>query len=255
MRYHVEAASVNHNTSPYMELMLRSLFAWHSSDLDLAVTVFDNASEDGMATLHAYAERMSIPIVQSGFTTQSENNSHGEILRRFVLERPDCTHYLFLDADVCFIEDNTLNTMLHELEGTEGIFGIGPRMSGDGVAELPEELRKGNPDLYEARLHPCCALIKNTDVFRHVVRDIGLSCVKYLWADREEYLDTCKLMTRAMGTHGLKHSISSSMIIHFFCVSYDWDPAHFREEKARRRDMLLQELRAQEAGSHVSAYI
>ena len=72
--------------------------------------------------------------------------------------------------------------------------------------------------------------------------------MKYLWADGEEYLDTCKLMTRVMGTHGLRHIISSSMIIHFFSVSYDWDPDHYKEEKARRRDALMQELRAKEAG-------
>ena len=99
--------------------------------------------------------------------------------------------------------------------------------------------------VYEARLHPCCALIKNTELFRRVVRDIGLSCVNYFWADREEYLDTCKLMTRVMGTHGLRHIISSKMILHFFCVSYDWGPVQFREEKARRRDDLLNALREQ----------
>ena len=246
MRYRIEAASVNHNTSGYMELMLHSLFARHSPDLDLSVTVFDNASEDDMTGLRAYAEHRGVPILQSSFTTHSRNNSHGEVLRQFVLDRPDCTHYLFLDADVCFVEDNTLNTMLHELEGTEKVFGIGPRMSWDGVAEVPEEVRKRYPDLYEARLHPCCALIKNTELFRRVVRDIGLSCVNYLWADREEYLDTCKLMTRVMGTHGLRHIISSKMILHFFCVSYDWDPVQFREEKARRRDDLLNALREQE---------
>ena len=148
MRYHIEAVSVNHNTSRYMELMLRSLFARHAPDLDLAVTVFDNASEDDMTGLHAYAERTGIPILQSGFTTRSENNSHGEVLRRFVLEHPECSHYLFLDADVCYVEENTLDVMLQELEATEEAFGIGARMSWDGVAEVPEEVRKGNPDLY-----------------------------------------------------------------------------------------------------------
>ena len=50
MSQHIEAVSVNHNMSPYMELMLRSLRARHAaSPLDLAVTVFDNASDDEMA--------------------------------------------------------------------------------------------------------------------------------------------------------------------------------------------------------------
>lgn len=243
MLHHIEAVSVNHNTSLYMELMLRSLFARHSPDLDLSVTVFDNTSEDDRIGLRMYAEKVGVPIVQSGFTTKTQNNSHGEILRRFVLECPDCTHYLFLDADVCFVQDDTLNVMLKELEEADGAFGIGPRLSWDGITEIPEEVRNSNLDLYEARLHPCCALVKNTALFRRVVEDIGLSCVKYLWAERDEYLDTFKLMTRVMGTHGLRHIISSQMVIHFFCVSYGWDPEHFMQEKTRRRDVLLRELR------------
>ncbi len=247
--YHIEAVTVNHNTSRYMELMLRSLFARHSLDLDLSVTVYDNASQDDMTDLRVYAESKRIPIVQSGFTTETENNSHGEVLSKFVLEYPDCTHYLFLDTDVCFVEDNTLNVMLEELEGRANVFGIGPRMSWDGVVEIPEETRKAIPDLYETRLHPCCALVKNTELFRRVVKEIGLSCVKRLWANGEEYLDTLKLMTKVMKTHGLRHIISSKMVLHFFCVSYVWEPTkHWDEVKANRRDTLLRELRERGAG-------
>jgi hypothetical protein len=50
-------------------------------------------------------------------------------------------------------------------------------------------------------------------------------------------------MTRVMGTHGLRYIRSSRMILHFFCASYDWDPDHFKQEKARRRDALLTDLR------------
>jgi hypothetical protein len=242
MSYHIEAAAVNHNTSSYMELMLRSLFARHSPDLDLSITVFDNASEDDGAGLRAYAEEMGVPIVQSGFTTQTQNNSHGEILRRFVLEHLDCTHYLFLDADVCFVQDDTIGVMLEELEKAGDAFGIGPRLSWDGVNELSEEALR-NPDLYEARLHPCCALVRNTELFRRVVEEVGLSCVKYLWAEREEYLDTFKLMTKVIKTHGLRHLISSRMVLHFSCVSYEWDRPHLMQEKTQRRDALLAELR------------
>jgi hypothetical protein len=182
--------------------------------------------------------------VPSGFTTTTKHNSHGEILSRFVLEHPECTHYLFLDADVCFIEDRTLSVMLQELESSADAFAVTARMSWDGIAEIPEEVRSSNPDLYEARLHPCCALIKNTPLFRDVVREVGLSCIHVLWAEGEEYLDTCKLMTRVMRTHGFRHIISSRMILHFFCASYDWDPDEVREQKARQRDARLAELRA-----------
>ena len=244
MPHHIAAISVNHNTSPYMELMLRSLAAHHGRDLDLTVTVADNASTDDMAGLRAYTERMGIPLVPSGFTTTTPHNSHGEILSRFVVEHPNCTHYLFLDADVCFIEDNTLGVMQEELDATPAAFGIGARLSWDGIAEIPEEVRAGNPDLYAARLHPCCALIKNTTLFRQVVREIGLSEVRYVWAEREEYIDTCKLMTRVMRTHGFTHLISSRMVVHFFCVSYDWDPHQMKQQKERHRDRRLAALRA-----------
>ena len=74
MSYRIEAATVNHNTSSYVELMLRSLFAGHSPDLAMSVTVFDNVSEDDASGLRAYAEKMGVPIVQSGLTTETENN-------------------------------------------------------------------------------------------------------------------------------------------------------------------------------------
>jgi hypothetical protein len=245
MQPHIEAVSVNHNTSLYMELMLRSLAAHHGPELGLAVTVADNASTDDTTRLAAYTRRLGIPLVPSGFTTASPHNSHGEVLSQFVLAHPACTHYLFLDADVCFLEDNTLQTMLDELNGTEAAFGIGARMSWDGVTEVPEEVRRSNPDIYEARLHPCCALIKNTALFRQVVQTIGLSPVRYVWAEGEEYLDTCKLMTRVMATHGLRHILSTRMVLHFFGVTYDFE--HHREERDRRRDTLLAALRGTEA--------
>jgi hypothetical protein len=249
MRLHrIKAVSVNHNTSRYMELMLRSLFAHHPAGLNLSVTVYDNASRDDTSELAAYAESKGIPFVQSGFSTETKNNSHGEILGRFVLEHPDCTHYLFLDADVCFLEDNTLDAMLAELEDRATAFGIGPRMSWDGVEELPRDVRKAKPDICDARLHPCCALVKNTPLFRGIVEEIGLTSVKYLWAERDEIVDTFKLMTKVMKTHGLKHLISSKMVLHFFCVAYIWEPTrHWNEAKARRRDELLSKYRGETA--------
>ena len=109
---------------------------------------------------------------------------------------------------------------------------------------MPEDIWQANPDIYHARLHPCCALVKNTPVFREVVKEIGLSCVKCLWVDAEEYLDTFKLMTKVMKTHGLKHIISSKMVLHFFRISYYWEPTQrWNESKAERRDQLLDQYR------------
>jgi hypothetical protein len=240
----IEAVTVNHNTSRYMELMLRSLFARHPRDLNLSLTVFDNASTDDRSALIAYLQSRDLALAQTGFTTRSLNNSHGEILGRFVLAHPDCTHYLFLDSDVCFLEEDTLYTMLEELAADEQAFGIGPRMSWDGIVEIPAEARRENPDICDLRLHPCCALVKNTPLFRNVVEEIGLTSAKILWAEREEIADTFKLMTKVMRTHGLKHIFSSKMVLHFFCVSYIWEPTrHWNEAKARRRDELLESYR------------
>jgi hypothetical protein len=244
---HIAAVSVNHNTSAYMELMLRSLFACHPTGVSLSLTIFDNASTDDMRALRAYAAKMDVPIVPSGFSLTTAHNSHGDILRRFVLDNPDCSHYLFLDADVCFVEAQTIALMLDDLERTPLAFGIGPRMSWDGVNEIPLAVRQANPDICDARLHPCCALIPNTPLFRRVADTIGFACVRYLWADREEYFDTFKLMTRVMQTHGLHHVLSSAMIQHFFSVSYTWDTEATIQHKTQLRDQRLQALRQQDA--------
>jgi hypothetical protein len=124
-------------------------------------------------------------------------------------------------------------------------------MSWDGAEEIPQDVRKDNPDICDARLHPCCALVKNTPLFRLVVREVGLASANYLWAEGEEIFDTFKLMTKVMKTHGLKHVISSQMVLHFFCVSYVWEPTkHWDEAKAKRRDELLSKYRGQNASQH-----
>jgi hypothetical protein len=241
--HHIAAVSVNHNTSAYMELMLRSFFACHPTGLSFDITVFDNASTDDMGKLRSYAAKRNVPILPSGFSLTTEFNSHGDVLRNFVLNHPDCTHYLFLDADVRFLEHHTIGTMLAELERTPDLFGIGPRMSWDGISEIPSQIRLDNPDICDARLHPCCALIPNIPLFRRVAEIIGFACVRYLWAEREEYLDTFKLMTQVMQTHGLRHTLSSAMVQHFFCVSYEWDSAEVKRHKTQMRDQHLARLR------------
>ncbi len=133
--------------------------------------LFENMSL--FEALEAFAQSKSISMQQSGSPIQTANNSHGEILRRFVLEHPQCAYYLFLDADTCFVQEDTIDRMMRELEKDSTAFGIGPRLSWDGQTELPEEVHKKNPDVYVARLHPCCALVRNTELFRNVVQEIA----------------------------------------------------------------------------------
>jgi hypothetical protein len=243
-RPRIAAVSVNHSTSAYMELMLRSFAACHGPDLDISFLVYDNASTDDTGPLRGYAASRDIPFVQSGFAIETEHNSHGELLRRFVLEHPDCTHYLFLDADVCFVTADTLGTMLRELDAAPQAFGIGPIMSWDGVTPLePEQALQLTPDIYHARLHPCCALVRNTPLFREVVATVGMSCVSYLWAERAEYYDTFRLLTQVLRTHGQPHILSSALVLHFFCTSYEYDDEPTRRHKQRQRDLRLAALR------------
>jgi len=239
----IQAAVVNHNTSAFTELMLRSLFATHPNAPYLSVRVYDNASTDDTRGLRSYAAEMNVPVLPSGFSIGSENNSHGEVLRTFVLENPDCDYFLFLDADTVFVQTDTIPRMLTELQAAPGAFGANPQMSWNGIE--PYAGLEENPDVYIARIHPFCALVKNTPLFRTIVEEVGLFCVKFLWAERTEYIDTFKLMTKVMKTHGQRHIITSPLVIHFFSVSYEWDNEQVRQVKLDHRDALLKKYRGE----------
>jgi GT2 family glycosyltransferase len=237
----IRAVVVNHNTSRWTELVVRSLFARHP-DLDIELTVYDNASTDDSSGLRAAAARFRVPVVQSGFTTSTTNNSHGDVLRAFVLDpaNAECAYYLFLDTDVCFTRPGTLDRLLEALAADDRAFGAGPRMSWDGETEQPEEL--ATDQLYDLRLHPCCALVRNTPAFRRVVAEVGMSCATYHWAEHDEYFDTFTLLTKVMRTHGQHHVITDALVMHAFGVSYpnDWEAT--LPAKIARRDAWLARL-------------
>jgi hypothetical protein len=247
----IPAVAVNHNTTAYMELMLRSLYM-QNPDLPLAVTIFGNDSDNdaAMRAMRAFAGRMDVPIVPSGFATRTEDNSHGETLRRFTLDPARATpdYLLFLEADVCFTEAGTIRRWLDALAAEPGAFGAGPRQSWDGVTEMPAHLAI-NPAIYENRFHPCCALVRNTPLFRRVVAAVGLSAVSYHWSERTEYWDTFGLMTAVMGTHGQRHVIADALVMHAFAVSYPNAWASPLLEKHRRRDDWLARFRAMDDGT------
>jgi len=151
-RLSIAAVTVNHNTSRYAELMLRSLLATHVLPDNWSVAILDNDSTDSIMDLRRFARSHGMTWQPSGFSTQTRNNSHGQILRQFVLDTPNCSNYLFLDADVCFLERDTTTTMLAELEATPDAFGIGPRLSWDGITEIPLDARRANPDIQDTAL-------------------------------------------------------------------------------------------------------
>jgi hypothetical protein len=245
-RRRIAAVSVNHNTSPYVELMLRSLFATHpaAETLGLSLTVLDNASEDDTASLRAYAAAVGVPVVPSGFDTHTKHNSHGELLRRFVLDRPDATHYLFLDADAVFAQPDAITTMAQELDAAPAdVFAVGARIAYPWAPteEIPPEKFAS---LYERRLHPFCALFRNTPLIRRVAEHVGFSCVRYLWAERDQYLDTNELMTIVMRTFGYRYLRSSAIVGHFFAVSYPGHSEATLRHHEGQRDRLLAALRS-----------
>ncbi|MFD2081211.1 Glycosyltransferase, GT2 family [Actinopolymorpha cephalotaxi] len=243
----IRAVVVNHDTSPWTELVIRSSYAQHPG-LDLALTVYDNASTDDRAGLLRAVDEYGVPLVPSGFTTRTENNSHGEILRRFVLDpaNADCSYFLFLDTDVCFTRQGTIEQMRAALDSEEKAFGAGPRMSWDGERETPTERERAKASrLFDRRLHPACALVRNTPLFRAVVQEVGMSCVSYLWATSSQYLDTFELTTSVMRTHGLHHIVvPDALVLHAFGVSYPNDWENTLPEKVERRDGWLSYFRS-----------
>lgn len=135
---HIEAVTINQDTSCFVELLLRSLYATHS-DLDgIRLTILDNNSTDEMQHLTSFAEDKKIPIVQTKWDRNTPGNNHGENLRDFVLSHQDCDFFLFLDADIVFVQDETVTTMASELAGAgDDVWAVQARFTEDGETEVP----------------------------------------------------------------------------------------------------------------------
>ncbi|WP_129666874.1 glycosyltransferase family 2 protein [Phytoactinopolyspora endophytica] len=112
----IAAVLVNHNTSAFAELAIRSLFV-QNPGLDLTLTVYDNGSTDDRSGMLTAAKTYGAQVTQSGFPTSTPGNSHGEVLRRFVLNpaNDQTDHFLFLDADICFTHPGTIAALMAEL--------------------------------------------------------------------------------------------------------------------------------------------
>jgi GT2 family glycosyltransferase len=275
----IQAVVVNHNTSCYTELALRSLFATHPQLPSIAVTILDNDSTDDIAPLRRFAASRGIAFLPSGQPFVTPVNSHGDALRAFVLAHPQGTHYLFLDADVCFVQPDTLNTMLAELDAAPDAFAVQARTTWDGETESPNaggfsttpdgptELTYAMvhpwcspddpppaqrlltaPGVAHARCHPFCALIRNTPAFRAVAQHIGFSAA-WIFANGLDFAgsyDTFGLASAVMKTHGYRWIPSQRLVFHFCCVTYDG-----RTGSQKQRDCLerLKPLRAVDAAS------
>lgn len=180
--------------------MLRSLLHHHHPDRDaMRITLLDNGSTE-LERLDQF-RALGVEVAASGYGLDHQVTTHGEVLAAAVLDRPDCDGYLFLDSDVCFRTDRTIEAMAAELDADPELFGVqarwlraeddsefapepGPPVSvgiqesvrGPGETDWPpplsyQVLRHTDAD----RIHPFCALVRNSPVFRRTVQTFGLS--------------------------------------------------------------------------------
>jgi hypothetical protein len=261
MSYRVKAVTVNQDTSHFAELMLRTLFYTNDlSGIDLEIVVLDNGSDDEhREQLQTYLTDQGVPLIQTGFDNSVAPQKHGVALTDFVLEDDGCTHYLFLDSDMWFVEEDTIPTMLAELvESPPDVFGCQAQIFGFYAHRIIEsgeyefdsywhgEVERTFEDarftlMLANRCSPACSLITNTSVFRRVVEVIGLGRAASFGVGGGAYYDTFGLMTHVMATHGLDFIVSSKRINHFTETTYKPD---LRAPKDRDCLKMLRELRA-----------
>ncbi len=261
---HIRAVTVNHNTSAFAELMLRSLFfANNLRDLSLSVTVLDNQSDDaGLRPLLGYLAEQGGSLVQTGFDSGLAGEKHGAALAAFVAAHADCSHYLFLDPDMWFTAPQTLWTMLAELAyAPANTFAIQARVRGyyagreiegrDGIPGASDATRqpwstvtiggRSYAQMVMPRCSPVCCLVANTPAFRQAVDAVGLTPAYRLNVATAHFYDTFGLMTAMMAAHGQGFIVSTRSVNHFTQVSYL--PEH-RAVKEGDCAFLLDELRS-----------
>jgi hypothetical protein len=249
--------TVNHGTTPYAELLLTSLLHHHPGRDDLHVVLLDNASDD-LDRLSRFTE---VEVQQTGYTTDHTLTTHGEILRNAVLARPDYDAYLFVDCDVCFVADGTIDALAAALTADPAAFAVQARWLTHEGGELPASGEDSHPTSYiresvrrspdddwsdpieyalklqlTDRVHPFCALLRNDDAFRRTVEHVGLSPAAVQAERGGKWWDTLGLLTQVMKTHGRHWNLSEQGVIHFGNVSWSSDWA---AEKATARDRLL----------------
>jgi hypothetical protein len=255
----VQVLSVNHGTTPYADLLLRSLIAHHADRGQIDVLLLDSGSPD-LERLD-WARELGVEIRPSGYDLDVPLTTHGEILRDGILSKPDCDAYLLVDSDVCFLADDTIQTMAGELFADPALFAVRALWQGWGDESLYEP--DGHPDHnisrirqtirmfdqtefgepiewdtgYGDRLHPFCVLVRNDAPFRLAAELIGLSPSATECVRGARWWDTLGLLTQVMKTHGRTWRRSSCRVLHFSSVSWT---THDAERKNARRDELLQ---------------
>ncbi|MGW0228203.1 hypothetical protein ACWDWO_07805 [Actinopolymorpha singaporensis] len=252
----IQVVTINHGTTDYADLFLRSLIAHHPDRSELRVLVLDNDSGDVQRL--DWARRFGVRIRASGYSLDASVNTHGEILRDAVLAEPDCDAYLFADSDVCFVSDDTLGATARELDSTPDAFAVEALWANEddtifhhragappGTSRIRESVRFAGGDWgepyefdvdYGDRVHPFCVLVRNDPPFRSTVELLGLSPAMTQCVRGAMFWDTFGLLTQVMRTHGRSWALSSRRVVHFAGVSWQ---SEYAEDKAARRDTLL----------------
>lgn len=260
----IYAVVVTQDTSQFAELMLRTLFLTNElAGFNFAATILDNGSSGPQHdALAEYAAARGVAIAPTEFPHYVAAERHGVALTAFVRDEADCTHYLFLDADMWFVEANTIATMLAELQAApantfaiqariygyyagfvyEGRDGVPGTNAYDKITTWPIEFEgRTYVNHYAPRCSPVCSLIANTPLFREIVSAVGLAQAIRFGVGEVIYHDTFSLMTQVMATHGQQFIVSAKSVNHFTQTTY------LKAERGDRdRDcmLMLDELRA-----------
>lgn len=246
----IAACVVNHNTSPFAELALRSLAAVTRSSAahHVEFSVLDNhSSDEGLAALEEAADELGATFQRTKWPLQQTlSNSHGDALRDFVLDTDHADAYLFVDADIVWTDPSSIETMAAELAAggvtwaVQARFHSTERRDGPGGSldiwagrkillqfshALDQEpgLGKTLARTIRPRCHPGATLIANTSTFRGVATHLGLGTAAALGNDEgvAGFYDTLGLASQAMRAFGLRYVLSAISLIHYFNVSYD----------------------------------
>jgi hypothetical protein len=262
-REKINAVTVSHNSSQFVELMLRSFFVAHrdlTCEIEFAI-LDNNSSPEEEVALRRYADSVGIKVTPTGFPFYIAGEQHGAALGDFVQEYPDCDYYLFLDADMWFLETETVSTMLGELQKQggdcfavqaqihgyylravyEGRDGVAGSTYWDGRAAWPIEFEgRKYVNRYMPRCSPVCSLFANTPLFRTLAGRFGLAPAIRFGIGEVYYYDTFSLLTEVLQSHGRRFVVSRKKVNHFGETSYGRGGRAVRDRDCER---MLAELR------------
>ena len=181
-----------------------------------------------------------------------------------MLSRHDADCYLFLDADIVFLAQDTPATMLRELRAAPDLWAVqaryvSPERRGSGQSlELgggdPLDVAAGFPGSRwywtvrgtgKRRVHPGCALVRNSDALLRTAEMVGFGTFVGLSQDESMagYYDTMASASAVMATHSLRYELSTATVVHYFNVSYDdrTDLTASKLDDVHRRLLLLRD--------------